>query len=767
MLLVGLSAPIAAAQGGFPQRDELIVQSIEIEFEGVRNVAPENVRAHILLREGDRFSDILADQSVRSLYESGNFEDVRILETLDGENGINLTFRVTPRYRISSVNFRGNDKVDTDDLEDEIELVAGMALDRPKINAAARALFDYLQNKGYSNAKVSFDIDRDRERGTGAVTFIIEEGQRFEIDDIDFIGNENFSEGKLENQMETQEYLFIWSFIVSSGRLIEEQLEDDLELLREFYRNEGYLDVDIDPAKVELRYPDEDELDIIITIDEGRQYRIGQISFADHTLFNDNTLFSRIQIRSGDVFSPEKIQEASTSVKDFYGRFGYLDTLVRVERSPNLETGNIDVTFRIREGDRYHVEAINVAGNNKTESEVIIRELALAPGDVFDLVRMKASENRLRNTRFFETVNLSPEATNIPNRRNLRVNVTEGRTGNVVFGVGFSSVDDIKAFVEVSQSNFDLFAWDNWFSGGGQKARIKVEYGTESSLFQLSFEEPWLFERRLAFGFQLYRQQSDFVSASFNEVRLGGEIYFRRRLFELVDARLSYLLEEVDIKDVRSSAPFIIREQAGKRVVSKVGLQLSRDTRNAFVWTTRGNLVTATWEFAGVGGDVDYINQEYRATQYFEITDDFLNHSIRLHARTGTIFNHTGGEVPIFDRYFLGGAYSIRGFDTRDVGPRAEEDDEEPRGGNTMAMAQAEYTIRIFDPLGIAAFYDVGYVNEDEFDWSPADLNDSWGVGLRIDVMNAPLNLDFSFPINASDHNDEGFQFHFSFGTTF
>ncbi|MGF1452471.1 MAG: outer membrane protein assembly factor BamA [Opitutales bacterium] len=765
-LLACLLAATAAAQPTFPTEEPPTVNSIEVEFVGVRNVSEQNILAHILLREGEPFSLALADQSIRSLYESGNFENIQVRQSPAGDNRIDLTFVVTPLYRISGIRFRGNQKVDTDDLEDEIELEVGQALDRQRVNRAAVAIFDYLQERGFSNARVTFEIERNEAEGTGEVIFLVEEGQRFEINDIDFRGNTAFSEGELENVMETQEYIFLWSLIVGNGRLVEGQLEDDLELLREHYRDAGYLDVRIDPAAVEFLYPDEEEVDIIITIDEGRQYTVGEISFADHTLFNTEVLRAQLDLQPGDVFSPTQIEEAKTAIRDFYGRFGYLDAFPRVERSPNMETGAIDVTFRISEGERYHVESINIQGNTKTRSDVIVRELALAPGDVFDLVRMKTSEARLRNTRFFESVNLSPEEVNVPNRRNLRINVEEGRTGSINFGAGFSTLESIVAFAEFQQTNFDLFAWNNYFMGGGQKLRIRVSVGLESNTFILSFEEPWLFQRRLAFGFELFRQQSDFLSNDYDELRTGLELYLRRRLFELVDARLSYRIEEVQIEDVSPFASTAIQEEEGSRLVSKAGFGLSRDTRNRFTWTTTGNRVSADWQIAGLGGDTYYLNQEYRATQFFPLFEEPFEQSLRIHGRTGTIFDYTNGRVPFFDRYFLGGPYTIRGFGFRDIGPR-DSSFNDPIGGNTMALGQAEYTIRLAQPFGLALFYDVGFVNDDAFDWSPADYADSWGFGARVDIMGAPLNLDFAWPITRPDFEEGGLQFHFSFGTVF
>lgn len=257
-------------------------------------------------------------------------------------------------------------------------------------------------------------------------------------------------------------------------------------------------------------------------------------------------------LTTGNVFSPSKVDEMIEKIRIYYGEYGYIDTIVRAQRKPNVESGDIDLVIDIIESGKFYLESINIQGNTKTKSEVIIRELALAPGDVFDLARMKSSENRLKETRFFDEVNLSPEATNIPNRRNLRVVVKEGRTGNLTFGAGFSTIESLVATVEITQSNFDYENYDSYFQGAGQKFRIRGSIGLKSNQIIVSFEEPWVFNRNLAYGIDAYRTDTGYYSDYYSEVRLGATNYLRKRVYELIEARLAYKLELVDIYDVDS-----------------------------------------------------------------------------------------------------------------------------------------------------------------------------------------------------------------------
>lgn len=811
LLLILLQAPLSWGQNA--PAGQPTVEKIDIQFEGFKNVSEQNVMAHIQQRVGMPYEETQVDKSVRSLYQSGLFEFIEARRSTLPSGNYELTFVVVPKYRVTQVIYEGLDNVDEDDFDDDVETASGLPLDEVQVKRDSTKIFDLLQKAGYTNAKVSYRIDRNDTTGTAVVIFEVQEGDKLDIDNIEFVGNEHYSSSELRGKMVTEEYFWLWSWLIGGGRLQEEDFQRDLETLRDFYKNEGYLDVEIPESEVVLEYPSEGDLDIIITIHEGRRYYVGEIKFEGNQLFTTDRLKSILATKPGDVFSPKKIDEDVELLKDFYGQIGYLDTFVRIERLPNVESGAIDLTFVITEGEQFYVESITLQGNTKTRNSVIIRELALAPGDVFDLVRMKASQARLENTRFFESVNLAPEATNLPNRRNLRVTVKEGSTGNLTFGAGFSSVENVVAFVELTQSNFDIFNYRSMFQGGGQKFRLRLSLGVQSSEFLLSFEEPWVFQRELAFGFEIFRTESNYLSSAYNELRTGIQFYLRKRLFELVEGRVSYTLEQVDIKDVDPYASPIIQQEAGIRTVSKLGFQLLRDTRNNLLWTTSGNRVEYISELAGtgIGGNTDYIRQEVRATQYIP-TFDLFDQTIRLHARAGTViptktetgiyfdqrafqFQTFDDGVPFFDKYFLGGPYSLRGFEFREVGPK-DPISAEAVGGDTMGLVQVEYIFRFVEQLGLKFFYDGGYVNQSAGSFIPeaqtsyaayavgrpingnftripysaktGGWNDNVGVGLIILLLGSPLNLDFGFPIHTDELNGgSGPVFNFSFGTVF
>jgi outer membrane protein insertion porin family len=469
------------------------------------------------------------------------------------------------------------------------------------------------------------------------------------------------------------------------------------------------------------------------------------------------------------VFSPSRLDADIERLSDFYGKDGYLYTDVRLSRSPNLVTNNIDIEYRVDEGDRYNVESIVIEGNVKTKSTVIIRELALGPGDVFDTVRMKISQLRLENTRFFDDVQLKNQATNIPGRENLRVAVKEGRTGALTFGAGYSSLERATVFAEISQSNFDLFNPHSFFQGDGQKFRIRLEIGQLSNEAIISFEEPYLNQQPLDLGTSLFRTQSDYLSTYYNEIDVGGSVSLRKRLFELIDGTLAYTYEIIQIEDVQSNASQIIQSSAGNNTESKLAFGLQRDTRDKIINPTSGNYISFTTTLAGgpLGGENNYYRFDFRGSQNFQVFEA-QSQVLTLVARASTI--ETFGKtvtIPYYDALYLGGPDDLRGFEYRYVSPRDIYG--EPIGGKTSGMFTAEYSLDVVSPIRIAAFYDVGFVNPGSYDFNVSNYQDDFGLGVRLFVMGAPLSLDYGIPVRGDNfyHNKAGNQFNFSFGTRF
>ena len=779
--------------------EERVIGSVNVNIEGKQTVSKEAVYAHIRLRKGMKFDQRALDQSIRSIYSTGFYDFVDAKRKIDANGNLELDFTIIPKFKVSQIAFNGNKVYSGARLQKEIETYAGAPLSEVGVKRDVDKLKAFYQKKGYSLAKITYSIERNEETGVGAVIFQIDEGGDIEIQNIVFKGDprvekqfgfwgklgrflfgkdtEDFDSVDLLSEMKTDTWIPIVSHITDNGRFKEDEFQADIEKLRKFYRDHGYLDVEIDDSKIKFEFPDADEqgdMDIVIDIVPNHQYKVGKVSFKGNTIegFDDAKLMQFVDyfdLTEGNVFSPSQVEKLIEKIREYYGEYGYVDTIVRVLRRPNVKTGDIDMVIDVIESKMFYLESINIQGNSKTKSEVIIRELALEPGEVFDLHRMKISENRLKETRFFDEVTLSPEETNIPQRKNLKVTVKEGRTGNLTFGAGFSTVESLVATVEVTQSNFDYAHYKSYFQGAGQKFRIRGTIGLKSNQVIISFEEPWVFNRELAYGIDLYRTDSDYYSDYYSEMRLGATNYLRKRIYEKIEARLAYKLELVDIYNVdnRIRGNVIPEQDIGNRTLSQVSLSFLRDSRDSYMTPTRGTRFELIQDLAGGPflGQTNLYRIEARAGWWIP-TFEMGKQVFSIVGRTGSVQGYGGKDVPYFERFFLGGGYNMRGFKYRKVG-RLDSATEEPLGGNTFAFASAEYSVEVFNPVRFAVFYDIGFVNSDSWDWDPSDYCSDFGVGLRILMMGAPMRIDLGFPLRAGDNNDDGMQFNFSFGTVF
>ena len=773
--VVSLLAAALPNQFTFAQEAETypIINRIITEFDGFRSTSDQYVLGNVQLRPGMNYNPALLDQSIRALNSTGYFEFVEARVDKAQDQTIDVVFELVSKYTIERIRFLGNDKYTDSRLASKAEVETGSSLDEYLVSVGADNIAAYYIEKGFPDVEVDYRIERDAQTGYAVVSYDVDEGGKVRIDEIFFEGNEAFSDKKLLKQLETNKHGWL-SWLTGSGRLDEKKFKEDLTILRKFYRDSGYLDCEINEEKVSIDFVESDEIVITIPLVEGQLYYLGDFSVENATVYTTDELLKELRLEKGDPFSPQGVDDAAIAIRDYYTSSGYLNTRVRAERVPNMETRQIDVVFRVRESEKFYVESINVEGNTKSKSRVIIRELALTPGDIFDLRRMDVSERRLKNIGFFDDVRLNPEPTNIPGRKDLGITVREGRTGSFTFGAGFGSVESFVMYFEVLQSNFDLFNWRSGFQGDGQKFRFRASAGTTSNQVLIAFEEPWLFEQRLAFGVEIYRTESDYNSADYNELRTGFELYLRRRLFELVEARLSYRLELVDIFDVAGTPGVdepgvadVFEEGEGEDLVSKVGLTFLRDTRETLIFTRKGNRSSLKFEYAGIGGDVNYYKMEGRTAQFIP-TFDAYEQSLSIIARAGNVSPFGQSDiVPFYDRFYLGGPDTLRGFDYREVGNRDDDDPNESVGGNSYALVSLEYGFRIAEPLGLVVFYDWGFVNENDFDFSMSEYADNWGVGARIMLMGSPLKLDLGIPITSPEGAGGGSQFNFSFGTRF
>jgi outer membrane protein insertion porin family len=754
------------------------VQKIEIRHVGPPAASDEFIRANIKVKAGDLYNPRSVDDDIKTLYATGLFYNIsQGVERLP--DGLALIYVLQGNLTLADIRFEGNKKYKNSKLLKKVSSKVGERLDERKLFSDAQEIQKLYQKAGYQKTKVQYKPPVVDERtGRGSVVFEITESPKVRIDQVEFVGAKAFPQKKLRKVIKTRRH-WMFSWLTGSGVLKDEQFEDDKDKLTAFYQNEGYIDFEI--KDIQFENTDPKHMVIRFVIAEGTQYKVGAVEFKGNTLFTAEEIrkadkkkyLKGAKLGVGQVFSPKALDADLEAISDFYGSKGYIDTRVRALKNPNVEKGTMDLVYEIIGEDKgvSRIEKIEIKGNIKTKDKVVRRELAVSPGEVFDMVRVRITKGKLEQMQYFEKVETEVEPTEIANRKNLIVNLEEASTGNIELGAGFSSVDNLVGFVGFREGNFDLFN-PPYFRGGGQKFRINVQLGTQRKDYQITFIEPWFLNRQLQFETDLYHHDLRYYSSLYNIKQTGARLSLTKLLANQVfgvNADLigtaSYTLENVGIDIVSDLAPQIIKDEPRDRLASKVGASLAIDTRNNVQLTSRGQRSEIETEFAGgpLGGETDFYKFELRSSWYFP--GFFEGHIWELRGRGGVVDNYRNSKpVPLFDRFFLGGVGSLRGYKYREVGPR---DGGEPIGGDTYWFGSVEYSVPIIERLRLAIFYDIGNVYQKAYSFTLADgqrfYNDNWGMGIRLNIPRlGPLRLDYGIPVSHDFGTSGSGRFQFS-----
>ena len=784
-LLALLAVAVLSSLCWAQDSDEDIVREIVVRFIGPETVNRSVVLANIQTAVGKPRSRDVIERDVRSLIDTGYFSDVRVLEE-PVTNGVRIVFQVQGKATIKEIIIEGEKRFKEARLMRECSQKVGDTMDERKAHDDARKMEELYQKAGYPDVKVTYDVSVDKETSKAVLKFEVHEGERVFIKQIQFTGNKAYSQDRLRKLFKTKRHWW-GSWISGTGVLKDEDFKEDLDKLRDFYHNNGYIDMDIRGSHIErvgTKW-------IIIRIDlfEGAQYKVGAVTIEGNKLFPTTELEKCLKMTSGKIFTPKDMLADQKALADYYGARGYLDTDVRPVRAPNVETGRIDMTYAIHEGELTYIEKIDIRGNTKTKDKVIRRELAVRPGEIYDTVRVERSEERLKNLGYFSKVEATPEPTDVPNRKDLVFNLEEQRTGQVNFGAGFSSIDSLIGFVELTQGNFDLFNWPS-FTGGGQKLRLRLQVGLKRQDEILSFVEPWFLDQKLQLGFDAYHHDLNYLSTQYDEERTGIALRLEKALNGFLRGAIEYSLQDIFLKVDRSGSPEL-QSQNGSNLRSAVAGTVTYDTRDNVFLTTRGMKTDLRAEVAGgpLGGDVSLYDLSAQSSVYFRFFEstnvlelagavrvvDAFGSSLSAGTNVVETIVHKNGSVesvrrrvdpvPIFDRYFLGGANTLRGFAFRDVSPH--DPNHQPIGGNTSVNATAEYTFPIIERVRGAFFFDIGNVYRDAYDFSFSDLKSDAGFGVRLNLPIGPLRLDYGYPIMTDRESGHTGKIQFSVGYQF
>jgi len=771
-IAVILAVLAIGCQSGWGQSAAPPVEKIVIQHIGPPAASDDLIKANIKTKPGDPYVRANIDEDVRTLYSTGYFYNIRVGEE-KSDQGVVVTYFLQGKPVLTEIQFSGNKKYSRSKLLKKISSKTGQPLDEHKLFSDTKEILKMYQKAGMQKTQVKYTLNIDENAGKGSVTFEIVEAPKVKIREVQFVGANAFPQKKLRKVIKTRKH-WMFSWLTGSGVLKDEQFLDDKEKLAEFYRNEGYIDFEIKDVQFEQLSPKWMTIKIIVS--EGKQYKVGHIEFKGNELFKSEDILKgvvvdgkpvRPEMLPGKTFTPKALTKDLQAIEDFYGSKGYIDVQIVANKIPNVETGTMDVVYEIEEKDKSYIEKIEIKGNVKTKDRVIRRELAVSPGEVFDMTRVKLSQRRLEGLNYFDKVEAKPEPTDVPNRKNLVIGVEEAPTGNIMVGAGFSTVDNVVGFAEWYQGNFDLFK-PPWFMGGGQKFRIRAQLGTKRKDYVVTFVEPWFTGRRLALTTELYYRELDYLSYNdlYNLEQVGARIGLSKALgSEFLIGSVSYTIENIGLIDVSPNAPQIVKDDAGHTLISKVGASIAYDTRNNALMPERGQRTELSGEIAGkqFGGDRDFYKIELKSSWYFPGL--FSGHVLEVTGNAGVVDSYSGSRLPFFERWFLGGLYTLRGYRYRYVSPR-DSVTGEPIGGRSYVFGCAEYTIPIVERVKFAIFYDVGTVNLNAYDFGFSDYNDDWGIGIRINIPRmGPLRLDYAFPITHGPNSSSG-RFQFGVGYT-
>ncbi len=739
-----------------------MIRSIDVEYTGPKLVSKERILAQMRTKVGQPFSDQVVEQDIETLYKTGAILNVRIFAQPEGD-GVKVIVAVQTRSIVREIEIDGAERIKPKRLRKEIKLKINQPVDEELLEEARQKMIELYQGHGYNDVTIQFRVDPiDQSRGTARVVFTVNEGIKGAVSKVRFEGNAHFSDRVLRKQMKTKGKTLI-SLFDKSGRLDETQLQQDLDSIREWYQDHGYIDVDVKDVRKERSK--NGPIIITIVINEGPQYHVGKLIITGQVVASADKIRALVKMKEGSVYSPKQLRDDAKALADAYGSGGYVDVVISPEGTP-AGSAVIDVHYKIEEGARSFVQRVNITGNTRTKDKVIRREVLVAPGDVFNTVRVETTKKRLENLGYFSKVETYPEDTDIAGRKDLTILVEEKRTGSLSFGGGFSTIDQLVGFVELTQGNFDITNWPG-LTGGGQKFRMRVQYGSVRKDFVLALTEPYFLDRRLSLSGQLFFNEADYLSSEYNQRNYGFALEVRtplNRLNQYMYATVGYRLQDVDILNVSSTASPQIQAAEGSTVESTILTSVVFDHRDSPIITRHGQRVSLSPYVGGgfLGGDVQIYGLDLEGSQYFLFPGDLI---LLINSEVATVDSWgSGSDVPIFERLYLGGSNNLRGFPFREVGPK--DVNGEPLGGNTMARTTVELTFPIIEKARGAIFYDTGFVNGAAWSFGFDHIASDVGVGLRLDLPIGPLRIDYGYPIQRDGYNGGG-KFNFSVGYQF
>jgi outer membrane protein insertion porin family len=740
---------------------EQIAASIDHQIAGVIQVDAVNVagnqrieKAAILAvvgtKKGDLFDFGQLDEDLRNIYKMGFFKDVKT-ETEDGPKGKIVTFKVIEKPSIGKIVFVGNEKESSSKLRKELGIELYSILDQAKIKQSIENMREYYRKNGYYNVDIAESIE-PLPNNEVQLKYEIAEHEKVYIKKIQFVGNTEFTERQLKKIMETSEKGFL-SWITKSGYLDHKKLEFDVQKLASFYHNHGFVRAKVGDPKVE--YEEEKGLTITIEVQEGPQYAVNEILIEGDLIKPVDELMEKVQIGKEKAFNRETVRRDIEALRNVYFDEGYAYAEVRPGTRQDDEKHLVDIVYSISKGKKVRFERINITGNTKTRDKVIRREMKVVEGEYFSGKDLKLSTGNLHRLGFFEDVEVKTKKGSRDDLMVVDVNVKERATGSFSVGAGYSSEDSAFVMFQIAQNN--LF-------GKGQKLQAEAKIGGQTQQYVIRFVEPWLFDLPLTAGVDVFKWEHEYDLYTRDSMGGAVSLGFPLGIDDFTKGYVRYNYDDSDISDVSANASVAIRDMIGSNVTSSITTMIRRDSRDRPWNTTRGSVNSGSFEYAGLGGDVAFYKYQGETGWYFPM---FWDTVFLVRGRIGYVQEGSGGKLPVYQKFTLGGINTMRGFDYGSISPRDPVTGDRI-GGEKMMVFNLEYRFPLLKEQGLVGlvFFDAGNVFTKDENYTFSGIRESAGAGLRWYSPIGPLRLEYGWNLDPQDDEKTG-RWEFTVGGTF
>ncbi|MFU8819549.1 MAG: outer membrane protein assembly factor BamA, partial [Desulfurivibrio sp.] len=720
-----------------------------VHVEGNEKTGSGAIMRRISSKAGDPFDPDRLQEDIKAIFAMGFFDDIQ-LRAEEGPEGTRLTFVVTEKPVIGQVIISGNKKLKESDIREAIAVLPNTIINPPLVNQAEGSITQLYKEKGYHSAQVAASVI-DTSPGQVDVRFEIEEGDRVYIKQINFTGNDSFRPRAIRKAMTTSTK-GIFSWLTSSGRLQPDILEQDRARIAAFYHHQGFIDARVGAPEISR---EKNRLFITFNIEEGERFTVGEIALSGELIAPEEELLALIKLRRGDYFSRQTLRNDLMRLSDRYSQDGHAFAEVEPMVSRDDQARRMDVVFRLEKNALVHINRIIIRGNTRTRDKVIRREILVQEGGIMDTSSIRKSMERLQQLGYFEEIDIRPEpALMQEDLMDIQIEVKEKPTGTFSIGAGYSSMDKLMFMGQVSQDNF---------MGKGQRLALQADISSKAARYNLNFTEPRLDDSKLLFGFDLYNWEREYID--YTKESTGGALRFGYPLGEKWNTYWGYGYEDSTLSDVSPGAPRAITDSIDLKVSSFIRLGLVRDTRNNRLDPSRGSLADVGVKHVGgfLGGDTAFSRFEGSATRFFhwdeipllrETRSKWLNSTtFRLKGSMGYIRENESGKLPIYEKFFLGGLRTLRGFETATISPRDPGDDQYRIGGEKMWYMNSEWIFPISQEIGLKGliFFDAGNVYTRSENWRTDELKKSVGFGFRWLSPLGPLRLEWGYNLDPED----------------